>query len=147
LIGLKLLEKKEFAASPLYGPALQLRASARLQSGKPAEAQADVEQLLKKEPAADQKNKLATLRLIRALALTAQQGKEAEAEAALTELIQAGPADAPTDCISGTIRITTGTMKTVINSRRRVNALRSFLINAASTVEKPRRPKKPVLGA
>ena len=87
-----LLEKKEFAASPVVNSALQLRASARLQAGKPAEAQADIEQLLKKEPAADQKNKLATLRLIRALALTGQPGKEGEAEAALTELIQAGPA-------------------------------------------------------
>jgi len=90
-----LLEKKEFAASPLAGPALQLRASARLQAGKPAEAQADVEQLLKKEAGTDKKERLATLRLIRALALTAQPGKEAQAEAALTDLIQAGPADAP----------------------------------------------------
>ena len=51
------------------------------------------------------------------------------------------------DCINGNIMITIGMMKTVINSRLRVNALRSFLINAASTVENPSLPKKPVFGA
>ena len=50
------------------------------------------------------------------------------------------------DCMSGTKMITMGTMKIVINSWR-VNALKSFLSNAASTVENPSLPKKPVLGA
>ena len=50
-------------------------------------------------------------------------------------------------CISGTRMIMMGTMNIVINSRRRVNALKSFLINAASIVENPSLPKKPVLGA
>jgi len=90
-----LLEQKEYAASPLAGAALQLRASARLQAGKPVEAQADVDALLKKEAGADQKNRLPALRLIKALALLGQPGKEAEADAALSEVIQAGPPEAP----------------------------------------------------
>lgn len=90
-----LLEQKEYAASTLADAALQLRASARLQAGKHAEAQADAEALLKKGAGADPQNRLPALRLIKALALLAQPGKEAGAEAALTDVIQAGPADAP----------------------------------------------------
>ncbi len=50
-------------------------------------------------------------------------------------------------CISGTMMMTIGTMKIAINSRRRVKALKSFLISAASVVENPSLPKTPVLGA
>lgn len=42
---------------------------------------------------------------------------------------------------------TRGVMKMYINSRRRVNALKSFRIIAASRGEKPSFPSKPVLGA
>jgi hypothetical protein len=40
-----------------------------------------------------------------------------------------------------------GNMKIVINSRLRVKAFKSFLINAASGEEKPSLPNKPVFGA
>jgi hypothetical protein len=49
--------------------------------------------------------------------------------------------------MTGTKIMTMGIMKMVINSRRRVNARKSFLIKAASLVEKPSLPKTPVLGA
>ena len=55
--------------------------------------------------------------------------------------------DCPSDWNSGTNTNTIGAMKIDINSRRRVNALRSFLIKAASLVEKPNLPSNPVLGA
>lgn len=46
----------------------------------------------------------------------------------------------------GVIITTTWTTKITIDYRIRVNALKSFLIKAASTVENPTLPKKPVLG-
>jgi hypothetical protein len=46
----------------------------------------------------------------------------------------------------GTMIKTMGMMKMYINSRRRVKALKSFLIIAASTDEKPNLPSKPALG-
>jgi TolA-binding protein len=90
-----LIEKPELGTSPLRNPALQLRASARLQSGKSAEALADADALIKKGNADELKTRLPALRLIKALALLGQPGKEADAETALGELITAGPADAP----------------------------------------------------
>jgi len=90
-----LIDKPELAASPRRNAALLLRASARLQSGKAAEAMADADALIKKGNTDELKSRLPALRLIRALALLGQPGKEADAEAALGELIAAGPADAP----------------------------------------------------
>ena len=46
----------------------------------------------------------------------------------------------------GTMIKTMGMMKMYINSRRRVKALKSFLIMAASMEEKPNLPSKPVFG-
>lgn len=46
----------------------------------------------------------------------------------------------------GIIRITMGSMKMDISSRRRVKALKSFLMMAASIDEKPSLLRKPVLG-
>src|SRR3989304_2978477 len=46
----------------------------------------------------------------------------------------------------GIMRNMTGSRKAVINSLRRVNALRSLRINAVSTEEKPSLPRKPVFG-
>jgi hypothetical protein len=59
-------------------------------------------------------------------------------------------ADAPVDpkvWKKGTMMIMMGNMKMLINSRRRVKAFKSFLINAASGEENPSLPNKPVLGA
>ncbi|HYG78278.1 MAG TPA: tetratricopeptide repeat protein [Planctomycetota bacterium] len=89
-----LIEKPEFAASPLRSAALQLRASALLQSGKFAEAQADSAAAIK-AAGKDSAQRLPALRLIGALALLSQKDKPAEAEAALSEIIQQGPPAAP----------------------------------------------------
>ncbi len=55
--------------------------------------------------------------------------------------------EVPKDCIKGTITMMIGPMKMVISSLRRVNAFKSFRIKAASVVEKPSLPSKPVFGA
>ncbi len=52
----------------------------------------------------------------------------------------------PMDCMIGIIRMIMGSMKVVINSRRRVKALKSFLMIAASVDEKPSLLSNPVLG-
>ncbi|HEY3319941.1 MAG TPA: tetratricopeptide repeat protein [Planctomycetota bacterium] len=90
-----LIDGKDYAASPLRNGALQLRASARLQAGKAAEAVSDAVALLKQDTVAELKPRLPALRLLKALALLEQKGKEAEAETALGELIQGGPPEAP----------------------------------------------------
>ncbi len=51
------------------------------------------------------------------------------------------------EVIRGIRMKTMGMMKADISSRRRVNALRSLRIKAASTEEKPSFPNMPVLGA
>lgn len=85
----------------LKTPALQMRASANLQTSNYAGALADSSDLLSKTdtPPPDGKDgaklNLPALRLIKAVSLLAMPGKEADALAALNELIAKGPADAP----------------------------------------------------
>ncbi len=77
----------------LKNVALQLRASARLQLGQAPGALADAEELLAKGTA-DARLSLPALRIVKAMALLAQNGKEADALAAFDDLIVKGPSDA-----------------------------------------------------